>query len=73
MNFNDLDTTYLSMNGQRDVSEELLGVALAPMEHATCMTGVALCVGKCGDMPVGVDSCHLAKPGCLFETWHLLH
>ena len=61
------------MNGQHDVSEELLGVALAPVDDAIGMTRMALRDEKCGDTHVGVDSCHLTTPRRLFETRRLLH
>ena len=45
MNFDKLDNTYSPMNEQHDVSEELLGIALAPMDDATSMMGMALSDG----------------------------
>ena len=50
-----------------------MGVALAPADGATGMTGMALHDGKCWDMRVGLDSSHLAIPRHLFETQCLLH
>ena len=64
---------YSPMNAPHDVSEELLGVSLAPVDDATDMMGMALHHWKRGDTHVGVDSCHFATLRHLFETWHLFY
>ena len=62
-----LEYTYSPMNGQHDVSKELLSVALVSMNDATGMMGMALRDGKCWKRHIGVDSFHLAM------TQRLLH
>ena len=67
-NFDELDITYLPMNEQHEVSEELLGFTLAPADDATgtrrmaphddatATMRTAPRDGRCGDMYVGLDS-----------------
>ena len=54
-------------------SEEMLGVALNPVDDATGMMGMPLHDGKCGHTRVGGDSCHLARCKHLFKTRRLFH
>ena len=63
-NFNVFDITYSPMNDQHNESVELSGTASAPADDATGMMGMAPRDGRCGNMHVGLDSCHFAMP------WH---
>ena len=56
---------YSPKNGQNDVSDELLGVTLAP---AYDTTGMELRDRKCGDTCVAVDLRHFATP--LVFVWN---
>ena len=64
MIFDELDSAYSLMNEQHDVSEELMGIVLAPTDDATGMMGMAPCDGRCGNMPRA-----FFMPRRLFETW----
>ena len=61
-NFDELDIMNSLINGQLDVSEELLGVTSAFADGATGMTGIAPHDRRCVDTRVGLDPCHFATP-----------
>ena len=69
-NNHEFDKILNSLMNEHDVLEATLD---ATRLDATGTTGMEPRDGRCGDMRVGLDSCHFATPQRLFETRCLLH